>query len=337
MKRMKQLFFVMTLVLLLGMMHTSPVLAKSSSSDDGLSLGDMEELGKYLETILGLFSNTEKPIKDAKVEAIPDQAYTGKAIRPAPKVTYDGKILKRSTDYTLTYSSNTNVGTGKCIIKGKGDYTGTKTVSFKIVKAAGSSGKTSSSSKSGSGSKSGSSQDTGKSGSSSKTTAGKFTVKLTKDELTYTGKALKPSVKVLSKGKTVPQSGYTVSYKDNKNVGKATITATGKGDYKGSSGTATFKIMPPKVTMTSAKGVEGGISIAWKKPAKADSYQIEYCTRKTFSGETTTVKADGKDTTAKLEKVTAGKKYYIRLRTCVKVGTRNWYSDWSSVKEATAK
>ena len=336
----------MAVVLLLGMMSASPALAKSSKggSDDGLSLGEMEELGKYLETILGLFSNTEKPIKDAKVEAIPDQPYTGKGIRPVPKVSYNGKTLKRGTDYTLTYSSNTNVGTGKCIIKGKGDYTGTKTVSFKIVKAVGSSGKTSgSSSKSGSGSKSGSNSKSGSSKgkdtgvSSSKTTAGKFTVKLTKDELTYTGKALKPAVKVLSKGKTVPQAGYSISYKDNKNVGKATITVTGKGDYKGYTGTVSFKIMPPKVTITSAKGVEGGISIAWKKPAQADSYQIEYCTRKTFSGETVTIKADGKDTTAKLEKVTAGKKYYIRMRTCVKVGSRNWYSDWSTAREATAK
>ena len=331
MKRItKNLCYLLMLTLLAVMFLKTPAAASSRAGMEGMSLSDMEELGKYLETILGLFGNTEVPIKNAKVEAIPNQTYTGKAIKPTLKVTYDGKTLKRGTDYTLTYSNNTNVGTAKCTLKGKGDFTGTKTVSFKIVKGSAGSSKSSGNSSKSQGSSSGSGSKTAKS-------TGKFTLKLTKDEVTCNGKVQKPAVKVLCKGKSVPKSDYTVTYKDNKNVGKATITVTGKGDYKGYTGETTFKIMPAKPTLSSVKGAEGGIAVSWKKAIQADSYQIEYCTRKAFSGTTSTQKADAKDTSALIGKLTAGKKYYIRIRTCVKVGSRNWYSEWSSIKEAVAK
>ena len=61
--------------------------------------------------------------------------YTGKAIKPRVTVQIGGKQLIEGTDYTVGYDGRKNVGTGKITIKGKGFYTGSKTVSFKIVKA----------------------------------------------------------------------------------------------------------------------------------------------------------------------------------------------------------
>ncbi|MCD8330009.1 MAG: hypothetical protein LUC27_04880, partial [Lachnospiraceae bacterium] len=59
---------------------------------------------------------------------------------------------------------------------------------------------------------------------------------------TYTGSAIKPTVKVTVGGTTLTKgTDYTVSYADNTNVGTATVTVTGKGDYNGTA-TATFKI-----------------------------------------------------------------------------------------------
>jgi len=54
------------------------------------------------------------------------------------------------------------------------------------------------------------------------------------DEQTYTGKDITPEV-VVKDGKTklVKGTDYTIAYSDNKNVGKATITLTGKGNYSG--------------------------------------------------------------------------------------------------------
>ncbi|MCD7741564.1 MAG: glycoside hydrolase family 5 protein [Ruminococcus sp.] len=59
--------------------------------------------------------------------------YTGKAIKPTVKVTYDGKTLKKGTDYKLTYSSNTKIGTAKVKVTGLGSYSGSKTLTFKII------------------------------------------------------------------------------------------------------------------------------------------------------------------------------------------------------------
>ena len=74
-------------------------------------------------------------ISKAKVAAVGNKTYTGKAITPTVKVTYNGKILLKNKDYTLSYKNNKNVGTASIIITGKGSCTGTKTVTFKIVKA----------------------------------------------------------------------------------------------------------------------------------------------------------------------------------------------------------
>ncbi|MBQ4530539.1 MAG: InlB B-repeat-containing protein [Lachnospiraceae bacterium] len=72
-------------------------------------------------------------IKKAKVAKLSAQYYYGKAVKPEVKVTYQGKTLKKGTDYKLSYKNNKKAGTGKITIIGKGNYTGTKTVTFKIV------------------------------------------------------------------------------------------------------------------------------------------------------------------------------------------------------------
>jgi len=75
-------------------------------------------------------------VKSATIAKVTDKAYTGKKIAPAPKVTLGGVTLKKGTDYTLTYAKNVKVGTATITVTGKGNYTGTKTLKFKIVQAA---------------------------------------------------------------------------------------------------------------------------------------------------------------------------------------------------------
>ncbi|MBQ4371439.1 MAG: S-layer homology domain-containing protein [Firmicutes bacterium] len=74
-----------------------------------------------------------KSIADATIGEIEDQVYTGKALKPAVKVTYDGATLKEGTDYEVAYKNNTNAGTASVTVTGKGAFTGTKTASFKIT------------------------------------------------------------------------------------------------------------------------------------------------------------------------------------------------------------
>ena len=75
-----------------------------------------------------------KKVSVAKASAkIATQTYTGKAIKPACKVTLSGKTLREGIDYTVAYSNNVNTGKAKVVIQGKAGYSGTKTVYFQIV------------------------------------------------------------------------------------------------------------------------------------------------------------------------------------------------------------
>ena len=71
-------------------------------------------------------------IANASIASIETQTYTGKALTPKPTVKVGSTTLKEGTDYTLSYASNVNVGKATVTIMGKGNYTGTKTVAFKI-------------------------------------------------------------------------------------------------------------------------------------------------------------------------------------------------------------
>lgn len=71
-------------------------------------------------------------IKRATFSKVYDQTYTGKSIKPNVTVKYSGKTLVKGKDYKVSYSSNIYVGTAKMTIKGIGDFSGTKTLTFKI-------------------------------------------------------------------------------------------------------------------------------------------------------------------------------------------------------------
>ncbi|MBQ9199677.1 MAG: hypothetical protein IJ141_05810, partial [Lachnospiraceae bacterium] len=68
---------------------------------------------------------------------IPDQTYTGSEIKPEPQVMAGSLSLTKGTDYTYSYTDNTNVGTAKVTVTFKGDYASLGSVEkeFIIVKA----------------------------------------------------------------------------------------------------------------------------------------------------------------------------------------------------------
>ncbi|WP_419025385.1 fibronectin type III domain-containing protein [Emergencia sp.] len=59
--------------------------------------------------------------------------YTGKIIKPAPRLVINGKTLKKNKDYTVAYSNNKQIGQASITLKGKGKYTGQRTIYFNIV------------------------------------------------------------------------------------------------------------------------------------------------------------------------------------------------------------
>ena len=80
-------------------------------------------------------SEATTDISEAEIAPIPDQTETGAKIEPDLNVTINGNTLTVGKDYAVTYADNTAVGTASATITGINAYSGTKTVTFKIVSA----------------------------------------------------------------------------------------------------------------------------------------------------------------------------------------------------------
>ena len=161
-------------------------------------------------------------------------------------------------------------------------------------------------------------------------------VTLSATSKTYTGKALKPSVKVTYGGKTLKAgTDYTLTYASNKAIGKATITVKGKGAYTGTV-KKTFKIVPKKVAAKKAVSTKKKrATVTWAKGAAAQKltgYQVRYSTSKKFTAKTTktkTVKGRTK-TSCTLTGLKSGKTYYVQVRAYKTVGGVKYVGAWSS-------
>lgn len=109
---------------------------------------EFETLEKYIEVTVTDTSGTDDAAADRSetdasgerksltgpvVTGLGDRSYTGSYIKPDLCVMLDGKKLVKGMDYELSYSNNRNVGTAKVTIQGIGEYSGSKTVSFRIL------------------------------------------------------------------------------------------------------------------------------------------------------------------------------------------------------------
>lgn len=102
-------------------------------------------------------------------------------------------------------------------------------------------------------------------------------VKLSTSTYVYDGKAKKPGVTVKIGDRELKNGvDYTVSYQNNVNIGNsAKVVVTGKGIFKGSaSKTFVIKMAAPAKTSVSAGNGAAGITVKWKKAARADRYVV---------------------------------------------------------------
>ncbi|MFT3952541.1 MAG: hypothetical protein QM689_11465 [Oscillospiraceae bacterium] len=127
---------------------TAPAGAQVTYSTDGTTFGTtnptFKAVGTYTVYVKVTKENyadytatasveiTAKSISGFTVSQPKDAVYTGSAIKPAVTLKNGATTLKSGTDYTVTYSANTAVGTAKVTVKGKGSYAGTITKTFKI-------------------------------------------------------------------------------------------------------------------------------------------------------------------------------------------------------------
>lgn len=168
------------------------------------------------------------------------------------------------------------------------------------------------------------------------TSSGNY-ITLSYTSTTYTGKALKPTVKVYNKNKKQILSNlYTVSYSANTNVGVAKVTVkflTGQPAVS-----KTFTINPKGTTLSKLTPASKSMKVYWKKYAtQTKGYQIQYSTSSKFSKPTTITISKNSTTTTTIKKLSKGKKYYFRIRTYNTVSGKKYYSSWSKALSAKAK
>ena len=137
-----------------------------------------------------------------------------------------GELIVPTEAYTISGNKATNVGNYEVVIEPKDDaqnYDGRATAQWSIIAA----------------------------------DAQTFTINLASTEMVFNGTELKPTVTVKD-GETTLVEGtdYTVTYANNVNVGTATVTATGIGNYTGTQ-TKEFSITKADMTITAPAAISG--------------------------------------------------------------------------------
>ena len=228
--------------------------------------------------------------------------YDGTYKKPTATVTFGGKVLQEGKDYTISYRNNLNVGVTTVIATGMGDYTGYTSKNFTITKRAMAGGTVSVAS-----------------------------------SVSFTGSNITPSVTVKVAGRTLTSgTDYTVSYSNNKKVGKATVKITGKGKYGGVI-TKTFKINPAKQEIQKLTAKSKAFFVDWAQKGSATGYEIQYATNSKFTSAKKVTITNNKTDKTTVSKLSANKKYYVRVRSYTTVGGTKYYGAWSAVKNVTTK
>ena len=156
-------------------------------------------------------------------------------------------------------------------------------------------------------------------------------------KVTFTGTSRKPAVTVKLSGKElVKNTDYTVKYSNNKAIGKATVTITGKGKYTGVI-KKTFKIVPMKQVITSVTAKTKAFAVKWTKDINVNGYQIKYSTKSDFSGGKSVYVKKNTTVSKTFTGLTAKKTYYVKVRSYKTVNGTKYYSSWSSAKKVKTK
>lgn len=155
---------------------------------------------------------------------------------------------------------------------------------------------------------------------------------------TYTGSKITFSLTVKKGGKTLKKgTDYTVSYKNNKNPGVASIIIKGMGNYKGTY-TKTFKIKPKKPTLNSVtSSVSKKATVKYSTYKLVTGYQVQYSTKKDFSAYKYVFVNNRSTSSATLKNLSSKKYYYVRVRCFKTVDGKRIYGGFSNVKKVYVK
>ncbi|MBQ9058024.1 MAG: hypothetical protein IJ125_02445 [Atopobiaceae bacterium] len=158
--------------------------------------------GEYTGTLSKSYAITKASLGSLTLSQA-SYSFTGSAITPSITVRDSAnKVLTKDTDYTVSCKNNTAVGseTATVTVSGKNNYEGTLTKKFSIIKAS----------------------------------LSAANISIGSEVYSYTGTEVRPNATVTLNGKTLKEgTDYTKAYSNNTQVGTATVTVTGIGNYSG--------------------------------------------------------------------------------------------------------
>ena len=218
--------------------------------------------GNYSGTQYAYFNILPKPITDSEISCEDvTLAYNGKVQKGSPVVAFNGKNLKKGTDYTIEYpvsgaGAYRTSGTWPVRIKGKGNFTGSvavnQTITAKIL--------------------------------ISKVTVKPSNIVYDKTKINKAvGKGMEPPVKVTYKGRDLMLStdggktgDYTLEFSDNTDIGKAyvTVRAADGSNYAGSR-RVSFKITGTSLKTALISGLEPVTYTGNESDVKQKAYRLE--------------------------------------------------------------
>ena len=287
--------------------------------------------GNYTGTLTQYFAIVKQttPVTktdlSAAVITVADQTYTGKALTPAVTVTLKGKVLKLNTDYTAAYSNNTNVGTAKVVITGKGNYTGSASKTFAI--------------------KAKTTPNVKKPGVTKKITVSK--IKTTSAKITWKKVSDADGYMIYQKQgsgkkkliKTVGKNASSYSAKKLKAGTKYTYSVyaykkSGNSKIKGKEKSKAFVTKPSKVKSVKTTAKSKACKISWKKVAGASGYQVYMATSK--KGKYKKI-GDTKKLNLTKKSLKKGKTYYFKVRAYKTLNKKKTYGAYSVKVKAKIK
>ena len=250
--------------------------------------------------VLYFFVFRKMDIKTSRFMVSKSEVYTGEAICPPVKVVRKDKItnrthtLKERIDYKVEYRNNIDAGEAEVIVTGINRYRGGVKIPFTVAPAP----------------------------------LESISVIPTEQ---YTGQAIVPVTTVKSGEKKLrAKKDYDVSLEDNTNVGLATVTAAGKGNYTGNI-SANFEIIPQRTYLEDSEESDTEIKVKW--PSMRDQitgYQLQYGFDDKFRRDSKIdIVSDASKTSAVITKDKPDGACFVRIRTYMEVGDRAYYSYWS--------
>ena len=297
--------------------------AYDALTDDQKALVDPEVLQKLIDAENAIITD-KIDLSTLDFKELSSYSWDGDGHRPcssraylnADKTTY----LTRNKDYTTQYLDNIDVGTATVILTGIGKYTGTKELYFDITPL-----------------NMGLYEDS---------------VIFRSKSYTYDGKVKTPTIALSESAEDADYqflapfptaNDYKLTCSTNRrSVGFHEVTFRFHGNYTGEL-TYTFKINPKGVKISTVTAGKKSMTVKWKAlkvkmpKSRITGYQIRYSRNSNMKNPTTITVKGYKAVSKKIAKLKSKKKYYVQIRTYMKVGKSTCYSSWSTKKIVRVK